>query len=112
MYKRQEFTRVSRNLNRESRMKMMPSTRIAVRAIFQGSVMPISWSCEMCIRDSYYRELIEYAHQLGMHFWLHACGNIEMMIPDLIEIGLDVPVSYTHLDVYKRQQLGKMGYME
>ena len=38
----------------------------------------------------YYRELIERAHALGMHFWMHACGNIEPFIPDWIEIGLDV----------------------
>lgn len=38
----------------------------------------------------YYQELIDYAHQLGLHFWLHTCGNIEPFIPDLIEIGLDV----------------------
>jgi hypothetical protein len=38
----------------------------------------------------YYKELIEYTHSLGMHFWLHACGNIKPFIPDLIEIGLDV----------------------
>jgi hypothetical protein len=38
----------------------------------------------------YYRELIEYVHSLGMHFWLHSCGNIQPFIPELIEIGLDV----------------------
>ncbi|MHB1456956.1 MAG: uroporphyrinogen decarboxylase family protein [Armatimonadota bacterium] len=38
----------------------------------------------------YYKELIEKAHSLGMHFWLHCCGNVEKFIPDWIEIGLDV----------------------
>jgi hypothetical protein len=38
----------------------------------------------------YYRELIEHAHSLGMHFWMHCCGNIMSFIPELIEIGLDV----------------------
>ena len=38
----------------------------------------------------YYQELIEHAHSLGMHFWLHTCGNVRSFIPDLIEIGLDV----------------------
>lgn len=38
----------------------------------------------------YYKELIAKAHSVGMHFWLHTCGNVEMFIPDLIEIGLDV----------------------
>lgn len=38
----------------------------------------------------YYQQLIEGAHELGMHFWLHACGNVEPFIPEWIEIGLDV----------------------
>jgi len=38
----------------------------------------------------YYKELIDHTHSLGMHFWLHACGNIKPFIPELIEIGLDV----------------------
>lgn len=38
----------------------------------------------------YYKELIDHAHSLGMHFWMHSCGNIQSFIPDLIEIGLDV----------------------
>ncbi len=38
----------------------------------------------------YYKEIIDRTHQLGMHFWLHACGNIEPFIEDWIEIGLDV----------------------
>ena len=38
----------------------------------------------------YYQELIEHAHSLGMHFWLHTCGNVRSFIPDLIEIGLDI----------------------
>ena len=29
----------------------------------------------------YYKELIDYAHSLGMHFWLHSCGNVEMFLP-------------------------------
>ena len=38
----------------------------------------------------YYARIIEKAHSLGMHFWLHSCGNIEAFLPDFIEIGLDV----------------------
>lgn len=38
----------------------------------------------------YYKKLIDKAHSLGMHFWLHSCGNIEKFIPEFIEIGLDV----------------------
>ena len=38
----------------------------------------------------YYKKLIEKAHELGTHFWLHSCGNIELFLPEFIEIGLDV----------------------
>jgi len=38
----------------------------------------------------YYRQLIDKAHSLGMHFWLHACGCIEKFLPDLVDLGLDV----------------------
>lgn len=38
----------------------------------------------------YYAELIAHAHSLGMHFWLHACGCVEPMLPALVGMGLDV----------------------
>lgn len=38
----------------------------------------------------YYKQMIDKAHELGMHFWLHTCGNIEPFLEDFIEIGLDV----------------------
>jgi len=38
----------------------------------------------------YYKEVIDTAHDNGMHFWLHTCGNIELFMEDFIEIGLDV----------------------
>ena len=51
----------------------------------------------------YYKEMIDYAHSLGMQFWLHTCGNVEMFIPMLIEAGLDVlhPVQKYAMDEYK-----------
>lgn len=38
----------------------------------------------------YYKKLFDKAHELGTHFWLHSCGNIELFLPEFIEIGLDV----------------------
>lgn len=38
----------------------------------------------------YYKQLFDKAHELGAHFWLHTCGNIELFMPEFIEIGLDV----------------------
>ncbi len=48
----------------------------------------------------YYRQLIEKAHALGTHFWLHSCGNIEPFLEDFIEIGLDVihPIQKNTMD--------------
>jgi uroporphyrinogen decarboxylase len=37
-----------------------------------------------------YAELFAECHSLGLHFWLHACGNIQAILGDLIDIGLDV----------------------
>jgi len=38
----------------------------------------------------YYGELIARAHELGMHFWLHSCGNIEPLLGRFVDLGLDV----------------------
>lgn len=54
----------------------------------------------------YYRQLFDKAHELGAHFWLHACGNIELFIPDFVEIGLDVlhPIQKYTMD---EREIGK-----
>ncbi|MBQ7720422.1 MAG: methylcobamide--CoM methyltransferase [Clostridia bacterium] len=38
----------------------------------------------------YYKEIIDRVHSLGMHFWLHTCGNIEAFLPRFIDLGIDV----------------------
>ena len=38
----------------------------------------------------YYKEVIDRVHALGMHFWLHTCGNVEALLPRFIELGVDV----------------------
>ncbi len=38
----------------------------------------------------YYRKLADAAHRNGMEFWLHTCGDIELFLPDYLEIGVDV----------------------
>lgn len=38
----------------------------------------------------YYKEIVDHCHSLGVHFWLHSCGNITKFVPMLIEIGIDV----------------------
>lgn len=57
----------------------------------------------------YYKRLFDKAHELGMHFWLHTCGNIESFIPKFIDIGLDVlhPIQkYTMNEVDIAQKYG------
>ena len=38
----------------------------------------------------YYKKVIDRVHELGMHFWLHTCGNIEAFLPRFIDLGIDV----------------------
>ena len=38
----------------------------------------------------YYRQVIDRIHELGMHFWLHTCGNVETFIPRYVDLGVDV----------------------
>jgi len=40
-------------------------------------------------RGSYHR-VFDEAHRLGLDVIFHSCGNVEEIIPDLIDIGLDV----------------------
>lgn len=37
-----------------------------------------------------YKRLIDAAHDRGMKFMLHSCGDIRLIMDDLVEIGLDV----------------------
>lgn len=37
-----------------------------------------------------YRRIVDEAHRLGLDIIFHSCGNVEEIIPDLIDIGLDV----------------------
>lgn len=38
----------------------------------------------------YYKQLIDRAHALDMHYWLHTCGNVTALLPRFIDLGLDV----------------------
>jgi uroporphyrinogen decarboxylase len=63
----------------------------------------VSWPDDMGYRNgtffslATYREVlkpaqkraIEWAHAKGIHAYLHSCGNINALVPDLVEIGLD-----------------------
>jgi len=38
----------------------------------------------------YYRRIAKLCRELGLHFWLHSCGNNTEIMQDLIEVGVDV----------------------
>ena len=38
----------------------------------------------------YYKKIFTRIRELGMHSWMHACGNVEPFIPDWLDAGLDV----------------------
>lgn len=50
-----------------------------------------------------YARLIKTAHEAGMHFWLHTCGDVTPFMSDFVEIGLDVihPVQKYAMDEAK-----------
>jgi uroporphyrinogen decarboxylase len=37
-----------------------------------------------------YKRLFEAMHAAGWHVWMHSCGKVNLILEDLIEIGLDV----------------------
>ena len=48
-----------------------------------------------------YERMFRRVRQAGKHVWMHLCGNVSSIIPDLIEIGLNVlnPVQPQAMDV-------------
>jgi uroporphyrinogen decarboxylase len=38
----------------------------------------------------YYKRVGDTCRELGIHFWLHSCGDNTELLPDLVEAGLDV----------------------
>ncbi len=49
-----------------------------------------------------YARLFQKVHEGGAHVWMHLCGNVSEIIPDLIEIGLNVlhPVQPQAMDIH------------
>jgi uroporphyrinogen decarboxylase len=48
-----------------------------------------------------YEMLFSKVHDGGAHVWLHSCGNVTEIIPDLMEVGVDVlnPIQSRAMDV-------------
>ena len=61
---------------------------------------PDTW--EEMIRPGEQREY-DLVHSYGKDVWVHSCGNVERVIPSLIEMGLDVlnPIQPEAMDIYR-----------
>lgn len=53
-----------------------------------------------------YKEVVGYTHDLGMHFFLHSCGNNTKLMDHLIEAGVDVfhPVQKGCMDMQETME--------
>ncbi len=62
-----------------------------------------------------YKRLFDAAHARGLKFFLHSCGHIRAILPDLIEIGLDViqkdDICFMGLDEFASEFGGKICFM-
>ena len=77
-----------------------------------GVLLGSDWGSQhgLLMSPSMWREFIapgeqreyELVHSAGKDVWLHSCGNIEALLEDLIEIGVDVlnPVQPECMDIY------------
>lgn len=75
-------------------------------------ISPKSWDQ---IFKPRYKRLFDTAHDLGMKFFMHSCGHIKMLIPGLIDAGLDVlqkdDVCFMGLDELAEEFSGKICFM-
>ncbi|MBN1348494.1 hypothetical protein JXJ21_03730 [candidate division KSB1 bacterium] len=53
-----------------------------------------------------YQSQFGLAHRLGLHVWFHSCGNIDAIIPDFHEIGVDV-MNISQPNVVNIEHIGK-----
>ncbi len=54
----------------------------------------------------YYRHQFALAHELGLHVYFHCCGQIMPIIPDLIEVGVDI-LNISQPNLYDMAELGR-----
>ena len=53
----------------------------------QTLINPRLWRAEFKPR---FKDLCKYAHSLGLRVFMHSCGNVTAIVPDLVEVGVDV----------------------
>jgi uroporphyrinogen decarboxylase len=74
--------------------------RVAARHGFHGIHFADDWGTQggLMIAPELWRRLFKpryarqfaLAHELGLHTWFHCCGNFELIVDDLHEVGADV----------------------
>jgi hypothetical protein len=68
----------------------------SVDAVLTAEDWGLQTSLQMNIRTfrkfyrPYYQRIIDRIHEYGMHFMWHNCGQILDMLPDMVEMGVDV----------------------
>ena len=95
------------------RKNMVMLENLVTIADIDGFLLGSDWGSQesLLMSPDTWRDLIapgEYLeYQLikdaGKHVWVHSCGNIELVIPDLIDMGLDVlnPLQPECMDIYR-----------
>ena len=53
-----------------------------------------------------YKKQFDLVHELGMLVYFHSCGYIKVIIPDLIEIGVDI-LNLNQPDIFGVKELGR-----
>ena len=94
------------------RKNMVMIENILTYPEIDGILLGSDWGSQQSLLMSpeVWRELIapgelkeyELIKQSGKDVWIHSCGNIEQVIPDLIDMGVDVinPVQPEAMDIY------------
>ena len=54
-----------------------------------------------------YKDLIDYAHELGLHIWFHSCGNFADIMERLHDLGVDV-INIAQPNVVDYKAAGKL----
>ncbi len=66
-------------------------------------ISPKSWRK---VFKPYYQHQFDLVHSLGMHVYFHCCGQFMPIIPDLIEVGVDI-LNISQPNVYDIAELGE-----
>ena len=94
----------------EAVMRTLPAAGFDAVAFFDDwgaqERMLISPGLWCTLFKPYYRRQFALAHELGLHVYFHCCGQIMPIIPDLIEVGVDI-LNISQPNLYDIAELGR-----